>query len=179
MNITELNIAFIGIGSNEGDRIGNIKSAIELISELENCKIEKVSSLYETSPFGNIEQNNFYNAVIKILIPLNPIKLFIELKLIEKKLGRVLREKWGQREIDLDILFFNNLIFSDEIITLPHKGIIYRDFVLVPLIEIEPELIHPSFNRKIADFVSDLNSKNIINKLSDPLITEENYLGIK
>lgn len=179
MKSSKLNIAFIGIGSNEGDRIGNIKAAIDLISGLENCKIQKVSSLYETSPFGNIKQENFFNAVIKILISLNPKELFIELKKIEAKLGRIVREKWGPREIDLDILFFNDLIFSDEIITLPHKGIIYRDFVLVPLIEIEPELIHPAFNKRIGDFISDLKTKNIINKLSDPLIMEENYLGIK
>ena len=117
--------------------------------------------------------------MIKITTTLNPQELFIELKQIEKKLGRIVREKWGPREIDLDILFFNDLIFSDEIITLPHKGIIYRDFVLVPLIEIEPELIHPVFNKKIVDFVLDLKTKNIINKLSEPLFTEENYLGIE
>lgn len=179
MKSAEQNIAFIGIGSNEGDRLENIRSAINLISGLTNCKIEKVSSLYETTPFGNVKQNNFFNAIIKILVSLNPKELFIELKKIEAKLGRIVREKWGPREIDLDILFFNDLIFSDEIITLPHEGIIYRDFVLVPLIEIEPELIHPAFNKRIGDFISDLKTKNIINKLSDPLITEENYLGIK
>ena len=73
----------------------------------------------------------------------------------------------------------NDLIFSNEIITLPHKGIIYRDFVLIPLIEIEPELIHPVYNKKMADFVSGLKIKNIINQLSEPLFTEEKYLGIK
>ena len=179
MKNDKLNIAFIGIGSNEGDKAANIKSSIDLISGLTDCKIEKVSSLYETLPFGDIEQDNFLNAVIKVSTILNPQKLFIELKNIEKKLGRIVREKWGPREIDLDILFFNDLIFSDEIITLPHKGIIYRDFVLVPLIEIEPELIHPVFKKKIIDFVSELKTKNIINKLFEPLFTEENYLGIK
>lgn len=173
------NIVFIGIGSNEGDKTANIKSAIDLISGCGNCKVEKVSSLYETLPFGNIKQNNFLNAVIKITTTLNTQELFIQLKQIEKKLGRIVREKWGPREIDLDILFFNDLILSDEIITLPHKGIIYRDFVIVPLAEIEPELIHPVFNKKIVDFVLELKTKNIINKLPEPLFTEENYLGIE
>jgi 2-amino-4-hydroxy-6-hydroxymethyldihydropteridine diphosphokinase len=173
------NIVFIGIGSNEGNKAANIKSAIELIRSCGNCKVEKVSSLYETLPFGDVKQNNFLNAAIKISTSLNLQKLFIELKIIEQKLGRIVREKWGTREIDLDILFFNDLIFSDEIITLPHKGIIYRDFVLVPLIEIEPELVHPVFNKKIIDFVLELKTKNIINKLSEPLFTEENYLGIE
>jgi 2-amino-4-hydroxy-6-hydroxymethyldihydropteridine diphosphokinase len=146
---------------------------------LDGCNTEIVSSLYETSPFGNVNQNNFFNAVLKISTSLNHIQLFHRLKEIEKMLGRVQREKWGPRKIDLDILFYNDLIFSDEIITLPHKGIIYRDFVLVPLIEIEPELIHPVYNKKMADFVSGLKIKNIINKLSEPLFTEEKYLGIK
>jgi len=168
-----LNIAYIGIGSNEGNKRTNIKSAIDLINEIADCNIEKISSVYETLPFGDIEQDNFFNAVIKISTKLNPQELFIELKKIEQRLGRIIREKWGPREIDLDVLLFNDLIFSDEIITLPHKGIIYRDFVLVPLIEIEPELIHPVFNKKIVDFVLDLKTKNIINKLSEPLFTEE------
>jgi len=175
----KLNTVFIGIGSNEGSRTANIKSAIDLINALIDCKIEKVSSFYETIPFGAIEQNNFINAVIKISTILNPIELFREVKNIEKKLDRIDREKWGPREIDLDILFFNDLIFSDEIITLPHKGIIYRDFVLIPLIEIEPDLIHPVFNKKISEFVLELKTKTIINKLSEPLFMEENYLGIK
>ena len=179
MNNDKLNIAFIGIGSNEGNKIENIKSAITLINDLADCTIEKVSSLYETLPFGDVIQDNYFNAVIKISTSANLQELFSELKIIEQKLGRIFREKWGSREIDLDILLFNDLIFSDEIITLPHEGIIYRDFVLVPLIEIEPELIHPAFNKRIGDFISDLKTKNIINKLSDPLITEENYLGIK
>ena len=174
MKDVNINIAYIGIGSNEGNKRTNIKSAIDLINEIADCKIEKVSSIYETLPFGDIEQDNFFNAVIKILTKLNPQELFIELKKIEQRLGRIIREKWGPREIDLDVLLFNDLIFSDEIITLPHKGIIYRDFVLVPLIEIEPELIHPVFNKKIVDFVLDLKTKNIINKLSEPLFTEEN-----
>jgi len=179
LSSNELNIVFIGIGSNEGNKTGYIKSAITLINGSIDCEIEKVSSLYETLPFGDIEQNNYLNAVIKISTKLNPQELFFELKKIEQVLGRIVREKWGPREIDLDILFYNDLIISDDFITLPHKGIIYRDFVLVPLIEIEPELIHPVFKKKIVDFVLDLKTKNIINKLSEPLFTEENYLGIE
>lgn len=174
----ELNIVFIGLGSNEGNKNDNIRAAIKEISKLAFCKIEKVSSLYETFPLGEVEQDNFINAVIKITTSLNPQELFGELKKIEQNLGRIVREKWGPREIDLDILFFNDLIFSDEIITLPHKGIIYRDFVIVPLIEIEPEFVHPVFNKNITDFLLDLKTKNIINKLPESLFTKD-YFGIK
>ncbi len=177
MKNDDQNIVFLGIGSNEGNRTLNFKSAIDLINKITDCKIEKISSIYETLPFGDIKQNNFLNAAIKISTRLNPQELFVELKKIEQKLGRIIRDKWGPREIDLDILLFNDLIFSDEIITLPHKGIIYRDFVMIPLTEIEPDLIHPVFNRKIADIILDLKTKNIINKLSEPLLVEEKYLG--
>ena len=163
----KLNIAFLGIGSNEGDRLKNIKQSIELISELDGRDIEAVSSLYETSPFGNLNQRNYLNAVIKISTGLIPHELFIKSKEIEKKIGRIHREKWGSREIDLDILFYNDLILSDEIITLPHKGIIYRDFVMIPLIEIEPELIHPVFNKKVSEFIPGLKSTNILSKRAE------------
>jgi 2-amino-4-hydroxy-6-hydroxymethyldihydropteridine diphosphokinase len=173
LNADLQNIVFVGIGTNEGSRITNIKNAVKLISELDECMIEKVSSVYETLPFGKTDQKNFYNAVIKIKTDKNVKDLFYQLKEIEKKLGRIQREKWGPREIDLDILFFNDLIFSDEIITLPHKGLIYRDFVLVPLIEIEPELVYPVFNKKLTEFVEELETRNIINKFSESQLLEE------
>jgi 2-amino-4-hydroxy-6-hydroxymethyldihydropteridine diphosphokinase len=168
-----LNIAYIGIGSNEGDRLNNIKDSIYLISKLDGSKIDSVSSVYETLPFGKTDQQNFYNTVIKIKTEQVVNDLFFSLKEIEKKIGRIQREKWGPREIDLDILFYNDLIFSDEIITLPHKGLIYRDFVIVPLLEIEPEIVHPDYNKKVSEFISELKIKNIINKFSESLFTEE------
>lgn len=96
---------------------------------------------------------------------------------MKKKIGRVKRQRWGPREIDLDILIFNDLILSDEIITLPHKGIIYRDFVLVPLVEIEPGLINPVYNKRYKDFIDELENKYITKKLSDKLIMENINLG--
>lgn len=173
MDNKQLNIAYIGIGSNEGDRLKNIKDSIYLISKLDGCKVDSVSSIYETLPFGKTDQQNFYNAVIKIKTEQVVNDLFFSLKEIEKKIGRIQREKWGPREIDLDILLYNDLIFSDEIITLPHKGLIYRDFVIVPLLEIEPEIVHPVYNKKVSEFISELKIKNIINKFSESLFTEE------
>jgi len=173
LNSAQINIGFIGLGSNKGDRLNNIKSAIIKISKLENCYIEKISSLYETLPFGNINQDNFLNAVIKISTKFDHLFLLAQLKDIENKLGRIKREKWGPREIDIDILFFNDLIFSNEIITLPHEGVIYRDFVLVPLCEIEPDLVHPVFNKKVCDFINDLKIKNIIKKSPVPILIEK------
>ena len=165
MDTEKVNSVFIGLGSNIGNRTEFISSVIKEISIAGNCKIKAISSLYESLPFGDIEQENFFNAVIKVETNLDHFSLLEKLNEIEQKLGRVKRERWGPREIDIDILFFNDLIFSDEIITLPHKGVIYRDFVLVPLCEIEPEFVHPVYNKKICDFIVDLKQKNIIRKI--------------
>lgn len=173
MDNANINIVFIGLGSNEGDRINYLISAVKEISKLKSCTLEAVSSLYESVPLDKSNQNNFINAVIKITTEFDFLDLLSQLKEIEKKLGRIKREQWGPREIDLDILFFNDLIFSNEIITLPHEGVIYRDFVLVPLCEIQPDFCHPVFHKRICDFIIDLKVKNIIKKISNSLITEE------
>ncbi len=165
MESEKINTVYIGIGSNEGNSINYLKSGIVEISNLDSCKLLQVSSFYESLPFGNENQNNFFNAVIKISTRFDHLALLEKLKNIEQKLGRIKREHWGPREIDLDILFFNNLIFSNEIITLPHQGVIFRDFVLVPLCEIEAEFIHPVFQKKVCSFISDLKIKNIIRKI--------------
>ena len=130
-----------------------------------HCSVIKISSIYETKPFGNIEQDNFLNAVLNIETMYTPTELFIFLKQFEKKLGRNGSIRWGPREIDLDILFYNDLIYSDENITIPHKGITDRDFVLVPLTEIEPELIHPLIGIPISEINTGELKTNIINKL--------------
>ena len=132
-------------------QINNIDYAVELIDQNPKCKVEKVSSIYETSPYGVVEQTEFFNAVIKVETDLEPKELFQFLKSVENKVGRNITKKWGPREIDLDILFYDNLIYSDEEITIPHNDLMNRDFVLVPLMEIEPEFIHPEYNKKISE----------------------------
>jgi 2-amino-4-hydroxy-6-hydroxymethyldihydropteridine diphosphokinase len=126
--------------------------------------------LFETKPLGNKNQENFINAVIKISTDYSLIELFHFLKNIETELGRNTTEKWGDREIDIDILFYDNIIYSDNIITVPHRGIIHRDFVLVPLCEIEPQLIHPELNQKICDITVPGSEKCVIRKLSENLL---------
>ncbi|OGU75966.1 MAG: 2-amino-4-hydroxy-6-hydroxymethyldihydropteridine diphosphokinase [Ignavibacteria bacterium RBG_16_34_14] len=157
------NTAFIALGSNKGDKLDYLRKAINKIKQ--ECEVEICSSLYETKPLGNFNQENFLNAVIKISTGYSLIELFNFLKGIEKELGRSKTEKWGEREIDLDILFFNDVVYSDEIITVPHKGIAKRDFVLVPLCEIEPGLIHPELKQKICDIMVPDSEKCIIRKL--------------
>ena len=104
--------------------------------------------------------------VIRIHTVYTPAELFIFLKSIETILGRVETVKWGPREIDLDILFYNDLVYSDENLTIPHIGIKDRDFVLLPLCEIDTGLIHPVTGTKICDSISPDASENILNKFT-------------
>ena len=164
------NIAFIGFGSNLNDRLEYIKNAAQEIVRNENCKIIKFSSIYETKPYGETDQPNFLNAVAEIETSLSVQELFRFIKNVEKKLGRKETYKWGPRLIDLDLLFYNDIVFSDENLTVPHQGIPKRDFVLTPLIEIEPTLFHPVLKQKISDIYILESEKNIIRVIEQEIL---------
>ncbi|MCL5027720.1 MAG: 2-amino-4-hydroxy-6-hydroxymethyldihydropteridine diphosphokinase [Bacteroidetes bacterium] len=140
------------------------------INENQNCNVVVSSSVYETIPYGYKDQENFLNAVIKAETNLTLIELFDFLKFTENNLGRIKRAKWGPREIDLDLLFFNDMKFSNDKVTIPHKEIIYRDFVLVPLSEIAADFVHPTLNKKICDICLENSEKFIIQQLSDKIL---------
>ena len=163
------NISYIALGSNKGDRFEHLTRAIQEIIKDKNNNIENASSIYETLPYGYKDQGNFYNAVIKIKTSYELIELLDLLKSIENKIGRKDSVKWGPREIDIDILFFNDLIFSNNRITVPHKEAAKRDFVLIPLSEIAPDLIHPALNQKICDICIVESEKTVIGKIQQKL----------
>lgn len=160
-----VNRSYIGFGSNIDDRISYIEKALELLGNSDRCEMAKVSSIYESKPYGYKEQNNFLNCVAEISTLLNLQDLLRLTKDIEKQIGRKQREKWGPREVDLDILFYNDLIYSAEKLTIPHKDVINRDFVLIPLCEIAPEFVHPVEKKKICELSKENLEKNIIRKL--------------
>lgn len=170
-------IAFIGIGSNVGNRIENIRKAVSSISENKEVELISVSSVYESLPFGNHNQQNFYNAVIKIQTSLPYFKLFDILKKIELKLGRISREHWGPREIDLDILLFDDLILSDDVLTLPHKGMHLRDFVLLPLAEIDKSAVHPVLKISVSELLNQIQERTIISKIDEKILIQEKEIG--
>ncbi len=164
------NNVYLGLGSNKGDRFNYLVSAVKLIGQDKNCRLVKSSSVYETKPYGNTNQDNFYNAVILIETEFDIEKLYYFLKDIENKVGREKSEiRWNPREIDVDILFYNNLIYKSEILTVPHKDIMNRDFVLAPLIEIAGEYVHPVLNKKLNEFDLTSIEKHIIKKLNNRL----------
>jgi 2-amino-4-hydroxy-6-hydroxymethyldihydropteridine diphosphokinase len=166
-DLKELNIAYIALGSNIGDKLDYLRKAVKEIEKENGCKVVSVSSVYETKPFGNAEQENFYNCAAEIETSNTLLDFFHLLKNIEQKLGRTKAIRWGPREIDLDLLFFNDNIYSDDGIKVPHEGIPYRDFVTVPLCEIAPNLIHPELNLKICNIC--IIEKNVIKKIKQKI----------
>lgn len=164
---------FLGLGSNKGDKLKFLKEAVNLIHEDNNCNVLKSSSVYETSPFGVIKQDNFYNAVIEIETSFEIKNLFQLLKKFEKQIGRNSEEiKWGPREIDIDILFYNDLIYNTDELIVPHQEILKRDFVLIPLKEIAPDYEHPVVHKKVIDLDTSVIEKHIIRKINSPLKEE-------
>jgi 2-amino-4-hydroxy-6-hydroxymethyldihydropteridine diphosphokinase len=137
---------FISLGSNIGDRAENLKKAIHSI-ELKMGAIVRQSSVYETKPWGYSNQPDFFNQVILIHSDKSPEDCLRSLSSIEDEMGRKRMEKWGKRLIDLDLLYVNDAIIHSEKLTLPHPGIAQRRFVLVPLVEIAPDFIHPQLKK--------------------------------
>lgn len=145
----------ISLGSNLGNRKINLEEALGYLSRFTG--INSVSSMYITQPVGGIDQPDFMNAVAEVRTGMLPGCLLSELKRIETEMGRVKAEKWGPRIIDLDILFYGNIIIETENLLIPHPGIEDRRFVLKPLCEILPEFIHPQSQKSIMTLLHALN----------------------
>lgn len=138
---------YIGFGSNLGNRKKNIEKALGALEK--KCEIKMTSGLYETEPVGYANQNNFLNGVILIETNLSPEELLVFINKIEKKLKRTREIKNGPRTIDLDILFFDNLVIKQKNLAIPHPRLHERLFVLAPFCEINPDFIHPVFKKSI------------------------------
>lgn len=131
-----MNQVFIGIGSNKNHPYFRIYTVLRQINRISKTTIVKKSSLYETKPLGPKAQPNFINAVIEVKTELEPHQLLEELQNLEKLHNRKKTKRWGPRSIDLDILIFNKLVMNTEQLIIPHPGVEYRDFVIIPLYEI-------------------------------------------
>ena len=137
------NTSYISFGSNLGDREKNINEALKLINDSDDIEIINVSKIIETEPWGYLEQDNFLNGVCEIKTLMTPKELIVFLLEIEKKLKRERLIKWGPRTLDLDVIYYDDLISEDDEIILPHPRMEEREFVLVPLNEIAPNKLHP------------------------------------
>lgn len=153
-------IVYLSIGSNSGDRLANLQHITSRLTMREDIDLIQASSFYETEPWGEKNQPWFLNAVLQIKTQLTPTELLNVCQDIEAKLGRN-REKeahWGERPADIDILFYDKEIILGNNLSIPHKHLHERAFVLVPLLEIAPNFIHPALNKSTEELYDDLNS---------------------
>ncbi len=142
-------IAYLGIGTNKGNRKRNIQNALKLLNKNKKIKVIKVSKLLKNPPQEGIKSGYFLNGALKIKTSLPPLKLLKTCKDIEKKLGRPISKKKKSRIIDLDILLFGNKVLNTQILKIPHPRLTRRYFVLIPLIDLNKDLIHPVLNKNI------------------------------
>jgi 2-amino-4-hydroxy-6-hydroxymethyldihydropteridine diphosphokinase len=135
--------AYVGLGSNLGDRERFIRTAIEHMNRIPESSVIRVSSLYDSEPAGDSTQPRYLNAVAVLETELSPERVLWNLLLIEKRLGRERVKRWGPRQIDLDLLFFGDRVIEEPDLTVPHPEVEHRAFVLVPMVELDPTFVHP------------------------------------
>lgn len=146
-------IVYLGIGSNLGNREENIRRALEILKEHKDIQLIAVSTIIETDPMGGPPQGKFLNAAAKIETDLLPLDVLTQLKIIERRLGRVKTDELNMpRTLDLDILFYDDVVISEgKNLSIPHPRLAEREFVLKPLAEIAPELVHPRLGKTIQE----------------------------
>lgn len=156
---------YLGIGSNIGDSKMHLQNCVEALN-LNIGNVSHVSSVYETKAWGNQNQANFFNQVVQISTDILPFELLKKIKELEIVLGRTKTEKWGPRVVDIDILLFSNFHFTAANLQIPHTFLQERRFVLVPLLEINPALIHPILMKNVGKLLEECKDSAWIKKLN-------------
>ncbi|MFJ7640605.1 2-amino-4-hydroxy-6-hydroxymethyldihydropteridine diphosphokinase [Peribacillus sp. NPDC046944] len=153
------NISYLSIGSNMGESFDTFQRAFQLLSEDPHIKLVSCSSLYETDPVGYTDQDCFLNAVIKVETDLTPEDLLRACMQVEQELGRKRNVRWGPRTLDLDILLYNHENVETEILSIPHPRMHERAFVIIPLMELESDIILPKMNTSLSDLLEKIPDK--------------------
>ncbi|MEA4812719.1 MAG: 2-amino-4-hydroxy-6-hydroxymethyldihydropteridine diphosphokinase [Anaerolineaceae bacterium] len=154
---------YLGLGTNLGDRLANLQAARDALAR--KMKVCQVSAVYETDPWGYTEQPKFYNQVLKVETELSPLGLLTFLKKTEKELGRKENFRYGPRLIDLDILFYDDLVVQMPRLEIPHPRLHERAFVLVPLAEMAAALVHPLLGQSISSLLEKVPDKESVKRI--------------
>ena len=153
-----MSIAYIALGSNLGDKEKNLRRALLLLTQ-QGVEVVRVSSFLSTEPYGVTDQPQFLNAVACVRTSLAPLALLDVLLATELAMGRVRLRHWGERNIDLDLLLYEDVVLDMPRLHLPHPDMQNRDFVLLPLAEIAPELKHPTLQKTIWELKENLMNR--------------------
>jgi 2-amino-4-hydroxy-6-hydroxymethyldihydropteridine diphosphokinase len=156
--------AFVGLGSNLGEREHLVRSAAEALDLIPETKLVRISSLYDTKPVGDLEQPDYLNAVAMVLTELGPSRLLWNLHLIENKLGRRRRVRWEPRPIDLDLIFYGDSVLNEPGLKVPHPEAHKRAFVLVPMSELAPDFVHPVLGKPIEELLRSVRPRGAVRR---------------
>ena len=156
-----IHTAYVALGSNLGDKEANLRKALELLEE-RGVEVVKTSSFICTEPYGVTDQPQFLNGVCEVRTSMVPLALLHTLLEVEQEMGRVRLRHWGERNIDLDLLLYEDVVLDTEELKLPHPDMQNRDFVLLPLAEIAPELVHPILQKSIEELSNLYISKRAV-----------------
>lgn len=145
---------FLGVGSNEGDRLAYISRAIRLMGAIPGVRVAQLATITETAPIGGPPQDPFLNTVVELDTTVAPRELLAALHAIEHQLGRRrTTQRWGPRPIDLDLLLYDEQVVQDPLLCIPHPRMHERRFVLEPLAQLAPEVMHPVLQQSIAELL--------------------------
>lgn len=157
-------IVYLSLGSNKGDRIGYIQQSTSILDGLDGISLIRTSAFYESEPWGTDSKNWYVNAIIEIKTSLSPSALLEKIHAVEDRLGRnrKIEGHYGDRTIDIDIIFYDKEIINNENLTIPHKHFHKRAFTLVPMMELEPDFVHPILKKTVMELHDTLENPEMV-----------------
>ncbi|HOO80105.1 MAG TPA: 2-amino-4-hydroxy-6-hydroxymethyldihydropteridine diphosphokinase [Lachnospiraceae bacterium] len=156
--------AYVAFGSNEGDSINLIETGIAALDHDPMCRVVKFSEIYRSIPYGEVKQNDFYNGIMEVETYYEPEELLRMLQVIENEQGRVRTVHWGPRTLDLDIIFYDNLVYDSKTLQIPHPDAHNRDFVLAPMNSLEPNYRHPLLHLTVAEMLANITDTYVLSE---------------